>query len=190
MNFGRDVVEIGPDHVHLVDEDEPGHPIFVGLVPHGFRLRFDALLSVEDHHGPVQHAQAPLDFGGEVDVARRVDEIDGAVSPLERNAGTIDRDAAFLLFGVIIGFGGAGIDGAEPVLGAGVVKQVLRGRGLAGIDMRNDAEVANLVELVAFGRRHKNPSAEYRVLGPESKTEDTAAFRVFYSALSTRHSIL
>ncbi len=92
------MLEVGADHVHLVDEDQPRHLILVGLPPHGFRLGLDALLGVEDDDGAVEHAQAAFDLGGEIDVAGRVDEVDGAVAPLEGDAGAVDGDAAFLLF--------------------------------------------------------------------------------------------
>ena len=76
------VGEIRPDDVHLVDEDEPRHPILVGLPPHGFRLGLDAFLGVEDDDAAVEDAQAAFDLGGEIDVAGRVDQVDGAVAPV------------------------------------------------------------------------------------------------------------
>ena len=123
--------EIGPDHVHLVDEHQPRHAVLVRLPPHRFRLRLDAFLGVEDDHRAVEHAEAPFHLGREIDVARRVDQVDGAVGPVERDARGVDGDAAFLLLGVVVGFGGPFVHAAELVLGPGVVEQVLGGRGLA-----------------------------------------------------------
>ena len=60
----------------------------------------------------------------------------------ERDAGAVDGDAALLLLLVAVGVGVALVDGAELVLGAGVVEQVFGGRGLARVDVRDDAEVA------------------------------------------------
>ena len=138
------VGEVGADDVHLVDEDQARHLVLVGLPPDGFGLGLDAFLGVEDDDGAVEHAQAALDLGGEIDVAGRVDQVDRAVAPLEGNAGAVDGDAAFLLFLVVVGVGGALIDAAELVLGAGVKEDVLGGRRLAGIDVGNDADVADL----------------------------------------------
>ena len=42
---------------------------------------------VEDDDRAVEHAQAALDLGGEIDVAGRVDQVDRAAAPLERDAG-------------------------------------------------------------------------------------------------------
>ena len=71
----------------------------------------------------------------------------GAVAPLERDAGAVDGDAAFLLLGVVVGLGGALIDAAELVLGPGVVEQVLGGGRLAGVDVGDDADVADLAQV-------------------------------------------
>src|SRR5205085_1836900 len=98
-------------------------------------LGLDALLGVEDDHAAVQDAEAALDLGGEVDVARRVDEVDAAVLPGEGDARAVDGNAAVLLLGVVVGVGGAGVDLAQAVLGAGVVEDVFGGGGLAGVDV-------------------------------------------------------
>ena len=68
--------EVGPFAVHLVDEGDAGHVVLVGLPPDGLALGLDAFAGAEDHHAAVQHAEAPLDLGGEIDVAGRVDEVD------------------------------------------------------------------------------------------------------------------
>ena len=95
------------------------------------------------HDAPSSTRKRPLDLGGEIDVAGRVDQVDGVAQPLERDARGVDGDAALLLFRVVVGLGRALVDAAELVLGAGVVEQVLGGRGLAGVDVGDDAEVAD-----------------------------------------------
>ena len=50
----------------------------IGLPPDRFALGLDPFAGTEDHHAAVEHAQAALDFGREIDVAGRVDEIDDA----------------------------------------------------------------------------------------------------------------
>ena len=95
----------------------------------------------------VEHAQAALDLGREIDVARRVDQVDRDVLPGKRDAGGVDGDAALLLFGVVVGVGRALIDLADAVLGAAVEQHPLGDRGLAGIDVGDDADVANGIEI-------------------------------------------
>jgi hypothetical protein len=49
-------VEVGSDPVHLVDVDDAGHLVLVGLPPHGLRLGLHAGHRVEDGHRAVEHA--------------------------------------------------------------------------------------------------------------------------------------
>ena len=75
-----------------------GTPILVGLPPDRFALRLDPFHGAEDHDAAVEHAQAAFDFGGEVDVARRVDDVDRRVLPAAGDGGRVDGDAASGLF--------------------------------------------------------------------------------------------
>ena len=52
LDFVHGFGEIGPDDIHLVDEDQPRHGILVRLPPNGFRLGLDPLLGVEDNDAP------------------------------------------------------------------------------------------------------------------------------------------
>ena len=49
--------EIGALAIHLVHKGEPRHPVLVGLTPNGFRLRLDAVDTVEDGNGAIENAQ-------------------------------------------------------------------------------------------------------------------------------------
>jgi hypothetical protein len=149
---GADVLvgleERGADAVHLVDEGESRHAVLVRLAPHRFRLRLDPGHGVVHHAGAVEHAQAALDLDGEVDVPRRVDDVDavlgiGEVHSLPeagRGRGG-DGDAALLLLLHPVHGGGAVVDLADLVVHAGVEEDAL-GRGrLPGVDVRRDADV-------------------------------------------------
>jgi len=59
-------LEVGADAVHLVDERDARHLVVVGLAPDGLGLRLDTGDGVEHRHRAVEHAEAPLDLGGEV----------------------------------------------------------------------------------------------------------------------------
>jgi WD40 repeat protein len=138
------VLEVGADHIHLVDEDQARHLVLVGLPPDRLRLGLDPLLGVENNDGSVEDAQGALNLGGEIDMAGGVDQVDGALLPRKWDASAVNGDAAFLLLGVVVGFRGALVHAAELVLGPGVVEQVFGGGRLAGVDVRNDPEVADL----------------------------------------------
>ena len=132
--------------VHLVDEADARHVIFVGLAPHGFGLRLDAGDGVEHRHGAVQHAHGTLDFDGEVHMARRVDDVDAVIFPEAGGRGRRDGDAAFLFLLHEVHGGGAVMDFADLMALAGIIENALGRGGLAGIDMRGNADIAVLFE--------------------------------------------
>ena len=68
--------EVGAHLVHLVHERDARDLVLVGLAPDGLALRLDAVAAVEHRDRAVEDAQAALDLDREVDVARRVDDVD------------------------------------------------------------------------------------------------------------------
>ena len=142
---------VGPFAVHLVDEGDPRHAVLVGLMPDGLALGLDAFAGAEDHHAAVEHPQAPLHLGGEIDVAGRVDQVDLDVLPGEGDRGGVDRDAPLLLLGVVVGDGGALVDLAHAVAEAAVEQHPLGDGGLAGVDVGDHADVAEVVEVGGHG---------------------------------------
>ena len=139
-------IEIGSLAVHLVDEREPRHVVFVGLTPNGFALGFDALAGAKHNHAAIEHPQTPLDLGGEIDVAGRVDQIDADVFVRQRDTRRVDRNAAFLLLGVEVGDRRALVDRAHPMTDAAIEQHPLGDRRFAGVDVGDDADVAELFE--------------------------------------------
>ncbi len=141
--------EVGADLVHLVDEHDARHAVFVGLAPDGFRLRLDALVAVEDADRAVEHAQGPLDLDGEVDVAGRIDDVETLVVPEGGGRGGGDRDAALLLLLHPVHRRGAVVDFADLMGLAGIVKDALGRRRLSGVDVSHDAEISVVFDSVA-----------------------------------------
>ena len=139
-------LEVGADAVHLVDEGDPRDAVLVGLAPDGLGLRLDAGDGVEDDDRAVEDAQRALDLDGEVDVARRVDDVDAVVLPVARGRGRGDRDAALLLLLHPVHDGGAVVDLADLVGAAGVEEDALGRRRLTGVDVGHDPDVAGLLE--------------------------------------------
>ena len=148
LHLLEDALEVGALTVHLVDEDEPRHAVLVGLAPHRLGLRLHAAHGAEHRARAVEHAQAALDFDGEIDVPRRVDDVDavlgiGAVHPFPEagGRGRGDGDAALLLLLHPVHDRGAVVHFAQLVGDAGVEQDALGGRGLAGINVGNDADI-------------------------------------------------
>ena len=144
-----DLVEVRAGAVHLVDEREAGHLVLVGLAPDGFRLGLHAAHGAVHHAGAVEHAHRALDFDREVDVARGVDDVDAVLGeialhalPEARRGRGGDRDATLLLLLHPVHRGGAVVHLTDLVVDAGVEQDPFGGRGLAGIDVRGDTDVA------------------------------------------------
>src|SRR5579859_820451 len=139
-------VEIRADAVHLVHETDARHAVLVGLTPHRLGLRFDTGDAVEQRHRPVQHAQAALDFDGEVDMAGGVDDVDAMALPETGGGGRRDGDAALLLLLHPVHRGGAVIDLAHAVGLARVIQNPLSRRRLTGINVGHDADITIQIE--------------------------------------------
>ena len=75
--------------------------------------------------GEVEDAQAALDLDREVDVARRVDQVDRVALPGDRRRRGGDRDPPLALLGHPVEDGRALVDLPHPVLDAGVVEDPL-----------------------------------------------------------------
>ncbi len=97
MNFIDHTPEIRAGPVELVDEDEAGQMFTVRMHPDGLGLRFDPADAAEDHHRAIDDPDRAHDFGGEVDVTRRVDQVDAVALPMAGRGGGHNGDAALAL---------------------------------------------------------------------------------------------
>ena len=143
--------EVGAGAVQLVDEAHPRHVVLVRLPPDVLGLRLHAGDTVVDRDRTVEHAQRPLDLDGEVDVARRVDDLDRVTLPLALGGGGSDRDTALLLLLHPVHDGSALVDLTDLVRDTGVEQDPLGRRRLTGVDVRHDPDVADLGERVVGG---------------------------------------
>jgi hypothetical protein len=112
-------------------------------------LRLDTGHAVEHRYCAVEHAQATLNFHREIDVPRRVNNIDPVIDavplPETRGSGARNRDAAFLLLLHPVHDCRALVHLADFVRDARVIKDTFRGGGLAGIDVGHDADVSEQI---------------------------------------------
>ena len=144
-HHGDDLLEVGADAVHLVDEGDARHAVAVGLAPHRLGLRLDAADRAEHRDRAVEHPERALHLGGEVDVARGVDDVDAVLDvvahPVRGGRRRGDGDAAFLFLFHPVHRGRALVDLAHAMEPARVEQDALGGRRLPGIDVRHDADV-------------------------------------------------
>ena len=143
-------IEVRADAVHLVREDDARNAVAIGLAPHRLRLRLDAGDGIEQRHGAVEHAQRTLDFDREVDVPRRIDDVDAVLdrrcASRSSGRGGRDRDAALLLLLHPVHRRGAFVHLADFVRLAGVVEDALGRSRLTGIDVGHDADIPIVLE--------------------------------------------
>ena len=150
--------EVGSGTVHLVDEPDARHLVALHLAVDGQRLALDATDRAQHEDRPVENAQRPLHFHGEVHVAGGVDQVDrivfhGAIdlgrAPGHLRRGAGDGDATFL-FEVHEVHGGPvaiSLDFFHLVDAARVKQNALAQRRLAGVDVGRDAQVADVLKV-------------------------------------------
>ena len=141
--------EIRAAAVHLVDVANARHVVVVREAPVGLRLRLDAGDAVEHHHRAVEHAQRAVHLDGEVDVSRGVDQVDLLVAPEGGHRGALNRDAALLLLLEVVRrrrrlqiLGVVDVD--DRVLAPRVIQDALGRRRFAGVDVGDDADIADI----------------------------------------------
>ena len=142
-DLGDDALGIGAGAVHLVDERQPRHVIALHLAIDGERLRLHAADGAEHQHRPVQNAEAALDLDGEIDVARRVDQVDRVVFPLDGGGGAGDGDAAFAFEIHIVHRGPPfPLDLLDAMDAAGIVENPLAQGRFARVDVSRNADIS------------------------------------------------
>ena len=141
--------EIRTGAVHFVDEGDPRHSVFVHLPPHGLGLRLDSRHRAIHGDRRIEHPKAALHLDGEVDVSRRVDDVDPVLGeafihplPEARGRGGRDRDAALLLLLHIVHDRRAVVNLADLVRHARIEKDALRRGGFTRVDMRRNTDVS------------------------------------------------
>ena len=161
------VVEVRARAVHLVDERDARHVVLGRLTPDRLGLRLHAGHAAEDGDRAIEHAQRTLHLGREIHVAGGVDDVHAHLDAFESlvNAFLLallpeagrrrrsDRDAALALLLHPVGHGRAFMHLADLVDHAGVKKNALGQRRLAGVDVRGDADVARPLERILAVRR-------------------------------------
>ena len=118
-----------------------------GEVDVGERLGLDALRGVDDEDRALAGLQAAADLVGEVDVAGRVDQVEPvgqavARGVLEADGARLDRDALLALEVHRVEDLARHLAGVDRV---GQLQQPVGERGLAVVDVGDDAEVAQAV---------------------------------------------
>jgi hypothetical protein len=183
---GEDVLDLpagllGPRgrQVDLVDDRDDLEPLVHRERRVGDGLGLDALGSVNQQDGALAGGQRAGDLVGEVDVPRGVDEVEDVLLPVRRgevhrHRVALDRDALLALE----------VHRVEQLLlhlalldGLRMLEQAVGKRRLAVVDVRDDAEVTDVVEGHGKGGRRRVLS---RVQRAESSAESRRTGRKGY----------
>ena len=68
---------VGAGPVAFVYKSDPGDVVAHHLPVNGNRLRLYAADGAKHQDGPIENPKGPFHFDGEIDVARRIDDVDG-----------------------------------------------------------------------------------------------------------------
>ncbi len=153
--------------VELVDEGDPRDAVAIRRPPDRLGLRLDPGHRVEHGDRAVQHAQRTFHLVGEVHVPGRVDQIEPMTGPVTADGGREDGDPTVALLWIEVGDGRTVVNLALFVGGAGDVEDPLGESGLAGVDVGENAEIADthdgsffrfrsVVDVRPPGRRREN----------------------------------
>src|SRR5699024_5084947 len=114
----------------------------------------DARGPTQHQHGAVEDAERALDLDGEVHVPGGIDQVDVVAVPDAVGGGRLDRDALLALEIHRVHLGAharLAPDLLDPVNLPRVVVDALRERGLPGVDVGGDTDVADFLDR---DRRH------------------------------------
>jgi hypothetical protein len=142
--FPCDFVHPGRWKVDLVDHRDDLQPALDCQVDVAHRLRLDALCRVDDQNGPFARREAARDLVCEIDVPRRIDQVEKVLALIHRpvqhpDRVALDRDSPFALEV-------HGVQNLRAHLAAGQrvsdLQKTVGQRRLAVVDVRDDAEVS------------------------------------------------
>ena len=138
----RDAVGVGLRQVDLVDDRHDLEVVLDREVRVGERLRLDPLRGVDDEQRALAGLQRARDLVGEVDVARRVDQVELVTLPGDAHRLRLDRDAALALEVHRVEHLRAHVAARD---GVRELENAVGERRLAVVDVRDDREVADAV---------------------------------------------
>lgn len=93
-------IDIGGGEIDFIDDGDECEVVFHCHIEIGDGLRFDALAGVDEKQRAFARGEGARDFVAEIDVSRRVDEVEGEFFAVFRRIGqadrlTFNRDSAF-----------------------------------------------------------------------------------------------
>ncbi len=130
--------------------------VLLSLTPYGFSLRLNASIRIEKSDCAIENAERTLNFNGEVNVARGVDDVEATLLAIltlpKRGRGSgRDGDTAFLFLLHPIHGGRAIMGFTDLVVLTGVEQNTLGHRRLTGVDVSHNTEIAVVFDFIFAG---------------------------------------
>ena len=173
----RRALDVGLGQVDLVEHRHERQVRVEGQVEVRERLRLDPLGGVDDQDGALARGEAPGHLVGEVDVPRRVDQVQrvgvAVARPVEEaHRVGLDRDPALALEVHRVEHL---VDGLAGIHRPGQLEEPVGERGLPVVDVRDDREVADPLEIAQ--RLARSGSSSSGVPAPPGPRRPRAARR-------------
>lgn len=133
--------------VHLINEHDSRNFVAIHLPTHGQGLRLHAADGAAHKHGAIQHTQSPLHLNREIDVPRRIDDVQVVTLPRAVGRGGRNCNAFFAFQFHMVHFLANAVLAAHVVNGldaARVEENPFGERGLTAVNMLTDAEISNV----------------------------------------------
>ena len=146
---------VGAGAVAFVYKRDAGDLVAAHLLVHGDRLGLDPADCAQHQDRAVEHPQRAFHLDGEIDVARRVDDVDLVVLPLAEGRGRSNGDAplAFQIHAVHEGpHAVLALDVVHGVDPLRVKEDALGEGGFARVDVGADPDVSDFLDIL-FHRR-------------------------------------
>ena len=140
-NRVHDPLGVGAAAVDLVDEQQRRNAQALQRPQKHARLRLHTFDGGDHQHRAVEHVEHPLDFGDEIRMSRRVDQIDDDVVDDERHDRGLDGDAALPFEVESVGLCGAVVDAADRVDDVGFVEESLGEARLTRVYMCQNSQI-------------------------------------------------
>ncbi len=136
---------IGSCSIHFVNKSYSGYTVAAHLPIDCERLALHAPNATQDQDSAIEHAQAALDFDSEVDVARRIDDLQNMIGPIDAGDRRLNRDATFLFDRITIHGRADTVATAHfmNLMNTSTIKQnPLSQRGLTRVNVSRDTDVS------------------------------------------------
>ena len=139
------LIRLRAGKIDLVDDGDDLEVVVDGQVRVGERLRLDALRGIDEQQRALAGRQRTRHLVREIDMARRVDQVEDVLVAVLRlvvqpDRVRLDRDAALALEVHAVEDLGFHLSSLQ---GAGEFQEPVGQRGLAVVDVRDDGEIAN-----------------------------------------------